>query len=174
MSSLPLKSEAVDPRTGLNLSHIRTIEDRPTRTPHVMTLPYRVTNEHEKQHEKHANSTTQDLEVDGHHPRKSQCRMSVVCPEVLPGQDLLVEGPDGREILIQVPSGVTAGDEFEVDVSAVDTLVSVSSAQTMTVTVPDGIAGGESLLVETPDGRELEVVVPDGLIAGEEFEFEYE
>ena len=114
---------------------------------------------------------TEEIEVDDQNHR----RISVVCPDdVLPGQDLVVEGPDGREILIQIPSGVTAGDEFEVDVSAVDTLMAVSSAQTMTVVVPAGIGGGESMIVELPDGRELEVVVPDGVIAGEEFEFEFE
>ena len=101
--------------------------------------------------------------------------VSVVCPEgVLPGMDIIVEGPDGRDVVVQVPSGVAAGDEFTVEVGAAGGLVSVSSAQKMTVTVPEGSSGGEAILVETPDGRELEVIVPDGLTAGEEFEFEFE
>jgi hypothetical protein len=101
--------------------------------------------------------------------------VSVVCPEgVLPGMDIIVEGPDGRDVVVQVPSGVAAGDECAVEVGAAGGMVSVSSAQKMTVTVPEGSSGGEAILVETPDGRELEVIVPDGLTAGEEFEFEFE
>ena len=69
--------------------------------------------------------------------------VSVVCPEgVLPGMDIIVEGPDGRDVVVQVPSGVAAGDEFTVEVGAAGGLVSVSSAQKMTVTVPEGSSGG--------------------------------
>ena len=85
-----------------------------------------------------------------------------------------MEGPDGRDVVVTVPSGVVPGDQFEVDVGAVGTLLSVSSAETMTVTVPENSGGGQTILVETPDGQELEVKVPDGLVAGEDFEFEFD
>ena len=99
--------------------------------------------------------------------------MSIICPEgSRPGQSIVVEGPDGKDIEVLVPTDVKGGDVFEVDVSAVGRLVSVSSAQTMTVTVPDGVSAGDPILITAPDGTDLEVVVPDGLGAGEEFEIE--
>ena len=40
----------------------------------------------------------------------------------------------------------------------------------MVVECPDGMAAGDRIIVETPDGREMEVEIPDGVSAGEEFE----
>ena len=43
-------------------------------------------------------------------------------------------------------------------------IVSTCRAETMTVTVPENSSGGQTILLETPDGQELELLVPDGLL----------
>ena len=45
----------------------------------------------------------------------------------------------------------------------------MESSDVMDVTVPDGVAPGDTVLFTTPDGRELDVVVPDGLNPGDTF-----
>ena len=40
----------------------------------------------------------------------------------------------------------------------------------MVVECPDGMAAGDRVIVQTPDGGEMEVEIPDGVSAGEEFE----
>ena len=42
--------------------------------------------------------------------------------------------------------------------------------QELTVTCPDGVAGGDSIDVETPEGARLAVVVPDGIGPGDTFQ----
>lgn len=48
-----------------------------------------------------------------------------------------------------------------------------STAASMSVAVPDGVAGGSPLLVETPDLQQLEVIVPEGLGPGDVFAVNY-
>ena len=45
-----------------------------------------------------------------------------------------------------------------------------SASRSIDVTVPDGVASGDTISVEMLDGSELEVVVPDGLDPGDTFE----
>ena len=43
--------------------------------------------------------------------------MTIVCPDGMgEGDALLVTAPDGRDVEVVVPAGISAGDEFEVDV----------------------------------------------------------
>ena len=48
-----------------------------------------------------------------------------------------------------------------------------SSSALMSVTVPDGVAVGEELQVQTPDGQMQTLTVPEGLIAGQALEVGY-
>lgn len=43
-------------------------------------------------------------------------------------------------------------------------------ARTILVTCPEGVESGDNILIDTPDGDELEIVVPDGVSAGDDFE----
>ena len=38
------------------------------------------------------------------------------------------------------------------------------------MTCPEGVESGDNILIDTPDGDELEIVVPDGVSAGDDFE----
>ena len=39
----------------------------------------------------------------------------------------------------------------------------------LTVAVPEGSAGGETITIALEDGREMDIQIPDGLVAGDEF-----
>ena len=44
--------------------------------------------------------------------------------------------------------------------------------QTIDITVPEGHAGGDSFIIELPDGTEIDIDTPEGLVAGDVFEIE--
>ena len=74
---------------------------------------------------------------------------SPVVPPVMPPLATEDSGYTGNEDPPQIPEGL----------------------QSLTVTCPEGIYGGDLLMVTTPDGElELEVVVPDGVNPGDLFE----
>jgi hypothetical protein len=46
----------------------------------------------------------------------------------------------------------------------------LTGADSLRVTVPEGVTEGAFLLLTTPDGRDVEVVLPPGLEVGDEFD----
>jgi hypothetical protein len=68
---------------------------------------------------------------------------------------------------------VAAEKALEVHLAAEQGTVDVQDeldADYMLVTCPDGVSAGQSILVTTPDGRDLEIEVPEGIEAGDGFE----
>jgi hypothetical protein len=49
---------------------------------------------------------------------------------------------------------------------------SPDSPQELSITCPDGSGPGDLLIIEGPDGEDIEVVVPDGVGPGETFEYD--
>ena len=72
----------------------------------------------------------------------------------------------GQTRVIVVPP---LGQAF-VDVPLNAAIALPGQGQTLQALVPEGMRGGETLLVETPSGR-MQVVIPLGLKAGETFQF---
>ena len=99
--------------------------------------------------------------------------VEVVVPQgTQPGDDIIVEtGPCGTSHIVTVPEGVVAGERIIVTLSPSLTPGEHIGAdhETMYVTLPDGIEAGAELLVDAPDGRHLTVSVPSGVAAGESF-----
>ena len=54
--------------------------------------------------------------------------------------------------------------------AAADAAADAEEARTILVTCPEGVESGDNILIDTPDGDELEIVVPDGVSAGDDFE----
>eukprot|EP01044_Picomonas_judraskeda_P012470 COSAG03_NODE_1786_length_3522_cov_474.402279_1_plen_420_part_10 len=105
--------------------------------------------------------------------------MAIECPEgVEAGQTLLVTGPDGEDVQVVVPEGVSPGDTFEVDVGgggedeagAPDQGEWTPRSGMMDITVPEGVEPGQALLITTPAGQDVEVVVPEGFEPGDTFQ----
>jgi hypothetical protein len=100
----------------------------------------------------------------------------VTCPDgVTAGEVLVITCPDGREVDIDVPEGVSAGQEFEVFVgelsSSSDNEEEDEEEQhVMVVLCPAGKQAGDVVVIETVDGLEVEVEIPPGVNAGDEFE----
>ena len=93
--------------------------------------------------------------------------LSIVCPDgAAAGDTILVTTPSGVEVNVVVPDGVGPGDTFAVDPGS----CVPDGEDRMAVEVPEGVVPGQSLLVTTPAGEEIEVVVPGGLTAGDTFE----
>eukprot|EP01052_Picozoa_sp_SAG31_P009209 SAG31_NODE_479_length_15133_cov_39.816283_12_plen_1259_part_00 len=128
---------------------------------------------------------------------KSSQSLSVVCPDgSVPGSTVVVTTDDGKQVEVEVPEGLVAGDQFCVtlDVEQRTNLNGKSEAhgtpaihevdqldehgtchlpygqlQQLSVVCPEGSGPGDAITISTPWGNELEVVVPDGVGVGDEF-----
>lgn len=103
------------------------------------------------------------------------------------GQQLMVKNPmDGSSFLITVPLGAGPGSILQVsppaNASSLGVAVPSSSPVQapageqkilLSISIPPGVAAGQTLGVKVPDGRELTVVVPPGL-GQQEVQLEYD
>ena len=93
--------------------------------------------------------------------------LEVTCPDGSGvGDIILIEGPDGEDIEVEVPDGITPGDSFEFDLAA-----GTRKTESMAVECPGGSAAGDILEVLSSRGETIEVMVPDGVQPGDTFEF---
>ena len=106
-------------------------------------------------------------------------RVEITCPDgSRPGDIILIEGPDGEDIEVIVPDNVSCGETFEFDLEA-DTVTETHDSgphfsSRVEITCPDGSGPGDVILIEGPDGEDIEVIVPDNVSCGETFEFDLE
>lgn len=94
------------------------------------------------------------------------------------GQKILVEIPSGR-MEVEIPQGLEAGQAFRFLVGdpaaaqqAPAALINTAppQGQMFEALVPDGMRGGQKMLVETPSGM-MEVGIPQGLEGGQAFQY---
>ena len=76
--------------------------------------------------------------------------------------------PDEEAAPYEAEAGGLADAAAVVELAEVET-----EAAYMLVACPDGVAAGELIVVDTPDGQDLEVEVPEGIEGGMEFEVAY-
>ena len=106
-------------------------------------------------------------------------RVEITCPDdSRPGDVILVEGPDGKDVEVIVPENIAPGESFEYDLEA-DTVTEMNdldpdSSSRVEITCPDGCGPGDFILIEGPDGEDIEVMVPDNIAPGETFEYDLE
>jgi predicted phage tail protein len=84
-------------------------------------------------------------------------RVEITCPDdSRPGDVILVEGPDGKDVEVIVPENIAPGETFEYDLEA-DTVTEMNdlgpdSSSRVEITCPDGCGPGDFILIEGPDG----------------------
>jgi hypothetical protein len=116
--------------------------------------------------------------------------MTVECPDGCgPGDYLEVMSPRGIAITVAVPQGVLPGDAFECEVPAdhADSIDGTGETgldkrdddeeeeeerDMMMIECPDGSGPGDLILIEGPDGEDVEVTVPDGVGPGDTFHYD--
>jgi hypothetical protein len=109
-----------------------------------------------------------------------------------PGQILGVTVPDGRQLNITVPPGLTAGRDLQLVWDAAHGTLAVDSAhaaadawsereapvedpcQVLQVLVPEGVQPGQAIEVVVPGGRRLQTVLPETARAGAELHLRFD
>ena len=77
-----------------------------------------------------------------------------------------------------MPDGVGSGETFEYDFEA-GTGTDMEDARPesrlrLEIICPEGCGPGDLILIEGPDGEDIEVIVPDDVGSGETFEYDFE
>jgi hypothetical protein len=105
--------------------------------------------------------------------------------DVTSGQTLYLTAHDGREVehdvdADDVESGMVTAfvgrlDEEDEQMHEQEQATEEEEGplSTMIVDVPDGCGAGDVIIIETPDGAEIEVEIPEGYYEGDEFEVDY-
>jgi hypothetical protein len=90
--------------------------------------------------------------------------VEVCVPEsCVAGETFVVTTTDGQELDVVVPAGCSGGSMLMVDVPYSEP----AGPSVVEVAVPDGLAPGDSFIVDIADGRSLDVIVPDGCASGD-------
>lgn len=90
-------------------------------------------------------------------------------PGAVGGYSITMVGPDGQQYQTLVPPGLMPAQFFVFHVPA--SAATAPPTQTMQVTVPSGVAPGQTIAMLVPDGKHYTMTVPDGLRPGQSFQF---
>ena len=90
-------------------------------------------------------------------------------PGVVGGHSITIVGPDRQQYQTLVPPGLMPAQFFVFHVPA--SAATAPPTQTMQVTVPSGVAPGQTIATLVPDGKQYTMTVPDGLRPGQSFQF---
>ena len=90
-------------------------------------------------------------------------------PGAVGGYSITMVGPDGQQYQTLVPPGLMPDQFFVFHVPA--SAATAPPTQTMQVTVPSGVAPGQTIAMLVPDGKQYTMTVPDGLRPGQSFQF---
>lgn len=103
-------------------------------------------------------------------------RFDVEVPQgVGPGEELLVDAPNGDQMFVTIPKTASSGDLISIEHlpqhspqqhSTLSPTAKSNHAREVEVVVPEGIHEGESFTVETHEGMCFDVICPDGCGAG--------
>ena len=100
----------------------------------------------------------------------SQLTMQVdMPPGAVGGHSITIVGPDRQQYQTLVPPGLMPAQFFVFHVPA--SAATAPPTQTMQVTVPSGVAPGQTIATLVPDGKQYTMTVPDGLRPGQSFQF---
>ena len=95
-------------------------------------------------------------------------RVQVTVPDgIQPGETFTVQLANGQEFSVVAPDGCPGGTLIELDVPQTES--APQNADTMVVTVPDGVGPGDAIRVSSGT-VEFDVVIPDGVGPGDSLE----
>ena len=116
-------------------------------------------------------STLEDVFLDVIKKAEAEEGISRMVTVMLPSGNTIqvAAGQEGPIQTTEGPVTVTWGLDDEGTMTAVNVAADSAKTQAMSVTVPEGLSGGSSVSIETPQGTIATVTIPEGLNGGDIF-----